>query len=261
VVLRGTGPQLNPTWWTPKRCADLEVSDPVAHRCDVLGEFSDPEQGLLNPIAVRRSVRATPLELPPDFDGSFYAAVDPSEGLAGGNGFSLCIVERFTPTPATTLWGQTWNQHTDGRQKFRVALVREWRGYRPGQCWQEIAKVCRLYRIGTAVTDQYAAAANADLARHYGLDLRVDRATADSKLADFTDLATLLHEDRIELSPDPVLSRDLLSVKRRVTQGTAKIVLPRTGDGRHADYASALCAAIKRANKCEPLRAVHFKGI
>jgi hypothetical protein len=235
VVLRGTGPTLNPVWWTPERCRKLEAQDPVAYRTDVLGEFADPESGLLNPLAIERSTRDYPIELPRDRDASYTAAVDPSEGSAGGNGFSCLIVERS-------------KDKVDELPRFKVALFREWRGRNPAECWKEIAACCASYGLNTAVTDQYAASANSDLAKLHGLYLTVDKATGVSKLEDYTNLATLIHNDRVELSPDPILRRDLLSVKRRITQEGTRIVLPRTGDGRHADGASALCAALKHGS-------------
>jgi hypothetical protein len=78
-------------------------------------------------------------------------------------------------------------------------------------------------------------------------------ATAASKLEDFMNLATLLHSGRIELSPDPTLHRDLLSIKKRTMQQGLSIVLPRTGDGRHCDTAPALCSALKRAAAGGPI--------
>lgn len=252
VVVRGTGPILNPTWWTPERCAALEARDPVAYRTDVLGEFADPESGLLSPVAVAAATRAEPLELPRRREGAYFAAVDPSEGGAGGNGFALAIVELETPISPET---------GEPEPRFRVALVREWRGLTPRECWREVADACRIYGITTARTDQYAAAANADLARLSGLHLTVDRTTATSKLEDFTNLATLIHAARVELSPDPVLRRDLLSVKKRVTQAGTSIVLPKTGDGRHADYAPALAAAIKAAGVTGGLTSFEYAGV
>lgn len=232
VVLRGTGPMLNPTWWTPERCARLERQDPVAYRTDVMGDFADPESGLLNPISVNANTRQTPLELPVAAGATYAAAVDPSEGGAGGNGFSLVIVQR--------------DEDEQGRIKVRVVLAREWRGMRPEQCWEEIARACATYGIHRTWSDQYAASANVDLAARFGLHVEIDKTTQPSKLEDFTNLATLIHSDQLELSPDPTLRRDLLSVKRRITQAGMTIVLPRTGDGRHADLASALCSAVKR---------------
>jgi hypothetical protein len=232
VVLRGTGPMLNPVTWTPERCEKLRQSNPAAYTTDVLGEFADPEAGMFSPVAIASSTRVAPLELPLDRECTYAAAIDPSEGSATGNAWTLVIVER-----------------RDGpRTRYRVALAREFRGVRPVQCWQEIAACCDRYGVSECVTDQYAAAANADLAAQHGLELDVRPATAASKLEDFTNLQTLLHSDCIELPPDEQLRADLASVRRRATQSGMAIVLPRTGDGRHCDYAPALVAAVKAAS-------------
>lgn len=239
VVLRGTGPMLHPQYWTPERCAKLQSANATAYATDVLGEFADPESGLLSPVAVRAAVRDAPLELPPDRRGGYVAAVDPSEGAARGNGFTLLLVQRVAG-----------ERGPDGAQlapSFRVVVAREFRGARPDDCWREIAHVCHAYGLQSAVTDQYAAAANADLAKRHGLRLTIDKTTAASKLEDFTNLATLIHSGRIELAPVAQLTADLLSIRKRTTQSGTAIVLPRTGDGRHADYAPALVAAIKHA--------------
>lgn len=245
VVLRGTGPQLNPSWWTPERCEQLLEADPIAYQTDVLGEFADPESGLLSPVSLRMATREGPLELAHEPLGRYSAAIDPAEGSAKGNAWTLAIVQRI--------------DGEGGARRYRVALAREWRGLRPEQCLEQIALCCRRYGLQHAETDQYAGAANQDLARRYGLQLIVRTTTAASNLEAFTNLATLLHTDALELPPDPVLRRDLLSVKRRTTQQGVTIVLPRTGDGRHCDYAPALAAAVRGAavaTSTDDLRAV-----
>jgi hypothetical protein len=265
VVLRGTGPMLNPIYWTPSRVMKLRAADPVAYRTDVLGEFADPESGLLDPGAVDRNTRKTPVELPYEHGATYHAAVDPSEGNARSNGFSLCIVERQEPGRQSTRYGygygEDWSRTDDDSPRFRVVLVREWRGFSPAQVWREIAKVCRSYGLRRGRTDQYSASASRDLAAFFGLHLDVRAATAASKLEDYTNLATLLHNDKIELPPDARLHGDLLSVKRRITQGAATIVLPRTGDGRHCDSASALVAALTDAQTCVAPRPFYVPGM
>lgn len=233
VCLRMTGAAGNPKYWTPERLEKLQTKDEVAWRINALGEFIDPESSLMNPVAVRRNTRETPLELLPTRGAQYAAAVDPAEGGAAGNAWTLVILE--LPTDADN-------------PRHRVALAKEWRGMGPDACWQAIAAECARYGLSRAGTDQYAAAANVDLAKRYGLHLDVDKTTAASKLEDFTNLATLIHTDCVELPPDRQLRSDLLAIKRRTTQSGATIVLPRTSDGRHCDFAPALAAALKRAS-------------
>lgn len=233
VVLRGTGPMLNPQWWTPARCAALEARDETAYRTDVLGEFADPEQGLLNPRAISQNTRESPLELTFEPGARYCAAVDPSEGGASQNGFTLVIVQYIPPPTASE------------RGKFRVAFSQDFRGLPPESTWAEISACCRRFELKSAATDAYAASANLALARRYGLTLIVDKATPSSKLEDYTNFAVLVHSDGIEFAPDRAMRRDLIRIKRRATQNGSTIILPRTSDGRHCDFASALVAAVK----------------
>lgn len=239
VIMRTTGPAGNPSYWTPERLERLRLKDETAWRINALGEFIAPESGLLSPIAVHRNTRETPLELPREAGARYVAAVDPSEGGEVGNGFCLVVV-KFEPG---VMIGQ--------KAKYRVAFAEDFRGLGLEALWEAIADRCARYGISHAWTDQYSAAASTALAKRYGLTLRVDKASATSKLEDFTNFATLVHTDAIELSPDRAVRRDLLAVKRRATQIGMTIVLPKTNDGRHADFAPALVAAIKHAREAE----------
>ncbi len=233
IVLRGTGPMLNPFWWTAERCEELRVTDPVAYQTDVLGLFANPESGLLDPMTVSAATRDGPEELPPDKFGLYGAGVDPSEGTTNGNGWTLVIVERVATDDDTT--------------KFRVAYTNDFRGARPSEIWADVAKACKRYNISEVASDQYAASANADLAEAAGLQLKVETATGPKNLEAYTDLATMMRQGLIELSPNPTLRADLLNVRKKVTQQTQSIYLPKTADGRHCDFAPALVKALRAA--------------
>jgi hypothetical protein len=236
VVLRGTGPMLNPSHWTPARCEKLRAQDPVAYQTDVLGEFADPESGLLSPIAVRRNTREAPLELAPERGAHYVGAVDLSD-VTTGNAATLVILQ-IIPTR---------NAEDDSAAcRFRVAIARQWRGVGIEACLREMADICRVYGVRTVGADRFAGEANAAVARRFGLTLDIASTTAAGNVEAYTDLATIIHTDRLELSPDRVLRDDLLSVRKRVVQNGYSIVLPKTADGRHADFAPALCTAVKR---------------
>jgi len=224
VVLRTTGPAGNPSHWTPEFCERLRRQDPNAYRVGVLGEFVDAVTGLMSPGAVQRNTRRAPLELPPEECGQCFAAIDPSEG-GDGNGFSLVVVDRKA-----------------GR--VRVVLAREWRNCGPEAALSEIAATCKRYGVRSCRTDQYAGAANAAIARRFGLKLEIAPSTGASNVENYTNLATLAASDEIEFSPDATLQRDLLSIRKRATSGGWRIELPRTGDRRHADLAAALAGAV-----------------
>jgi hypothetical protein len=267
VVLRGTGPMLNPVWWTPERCDRLLRRRPAAYQTDVLGEFASPEGGLILHEAVKQYTRELdakqhaqlikqhphlqPGDVPRIPRGQYFAAIDPSDGTDHGNPWTLTIVERATVVvQVTTPEGDPALTATDKpitriRNRFSVVAVREWRGERPAKVIAEVAQLCGAYGLRRATTDQYAGAALADLATAVGFHLEVRPWTGPRKVQAFTNLATLIAEGLVELHPDRQFQRDLLSVRKRTTQQGVAIVFPRMGDGRHCDYAPALASAIE----------------
>lgn len=56
-----------------------------------------------------------------------------------------------------------------------------------------------------------------------------------------------LVDGALQLSPDPVLIRDLASTRKVVTQQSVTIQLHDSADGRHADSAIALALALSRS--------------
>lgn len=227
VVMRIVGPAANPTHWTTEFCARLRRQDPNAWRVGVLGEFVDPVTGMFSATAIDAATRSEPAEIHPlDARARRVAAIDPSEA-GSGNAFTLVICDR----------------DPDDR-RVRVVLAHEWRKCGPEAALSEIAFICGRYGINTALTDDHAPAALQAIASHYGLALEVRRSTATTKLEQYGNVATLLATGELELAPVPQLTRDLLIVRKRTTLNGFAIELPRTADGRHADYAPALASAV-----------------
>jgi hypothetical protein len=228
VVMRTTGPAGNPKYWTRERLDRLRSKDEAAWRIVELGEFMDPETSFASPVAIRKARRELPLELPPESGATYAAAVDVGKGR-----WSLVIVEGYTAKD-------------DRLPYYRVALAQEVLGG-PAAAWASVAATCRRYGLTSASVDQYAASESATIAEPHGLKLQERAWNASNRLEAFTDLATLIHSDRIELAPERTLIRDLMSVKKRTTQAGETIYLPHTSDGRHCDFAPALAAAVRAA--------------
>jgi hypothetical protein len=71
-------------------------------------------------------------------------------------------------------------------------------------------------------------------------------------IANFTRIYTasdtvLLNTNMLELAPVKLLRDDLISVRKRITNNGESIVLPKTTDGRHADFAPSLALAVHKA--------------
>lgn len=234
VVVRGTGPQMNPSHWTPERCQELRERDPDAYATDVEGKFLSPESSLFDEQMVRRSLRATPVDAPPVEGYQYVAAIDPA---TRGNAWTLVL--------------GACTGRRNGMRHVSVALARQWIGSKvaplqPAVVLRDIADICERYGVRVIVTDQYAADALRDLGHLHGVSLIERPWTSATKLDAFDSLRVRMVTGLVELPPDEALVRDLLAVRRRVTQQTVSIDLPKTPDGRHCDYAPALAALVQQ---------------
>lgn len=244
VVIRGTGPAMNPGEWTPDRCAELKAQNPDAYRVDVLTEFMDPEAGLFASPELEACKRGGPLVRDAEDRRYYTAAMDPA---TRGNAWTLVVIGR--------------EHDREGKPFYFVALARQWIGstsepLKPRNVLREIAALLVPYRVSTVFSDQYGTDWGRDIASEFNLWIAEDATTDRKRLDMMMTLHAHVTERTIELAPDAVLLRDLGSVRRRVTQNGITIVYPFTSDGRHADYAPALGLAVQhppRAPDADPL--------
>jgi hypothetical protein len=244
VVVRAPAPAMNPVYWTPERVAELAERDPAIHRTDVLGEFADAESSLLASDDVDRAVRPGPLELRPVAGGLYFAAMDPG---TRANAWTLAIAHAEEVLGPPVLEGAR-----SRTARFVVDLVRQWRPSKgeplsPAVVLAEVATACRSYGVRAVTSDGWSADAIRDIAHPLGLEVQIENPTAHSNLELYENLRTRVVQGLVELPPVPELRADLLRVRKRVTQVGLSIVLPRTSDGRHADYAPSVAKAIDRA--------------
>ena len=130
-------------------------------------------------------------------------------------------------------------------------LCRQWIGSKseplsPRAVFAEIADILRPYGIQSVVTDQWSIDPLRDIAGQCGLGLVEVTISRGVKFELYDGLKKRVVDRTIELSPDPVLVRDLSSVRKVVTGDGIRIDVPESSDGRHADYASALVLALSR---------------
>lgn len=240
LVVRGTGPQLNPVWWTPERIDKMKRStDPRTQRAyvtDVLGQFCDAEDQLFPSQIVDGAMRETPEVIFPQ-PGHFYtAAMDPA---MRGNAWTLVV-----------LGCSGLNEL--GQPKFYVAMAKQWRGQSGAplivdEVFREIADEVKPYNVDEVHTDQWAIDALSVIAEQVGLTLIENTFTPVSRVELIETIRITLEERRLELSPSREVRQDLLRISRRLTQAAVTIDMPRTADGRHCDFAPALGLALKHA--------------
>jgi hypothetical protein len=229
VVIHGRGPDLNPYWWTPGRCSALEKSDPVAYRTDCDAEYADIEEALFPDALVASSARTDAEPIPFQRGHDYAAAIDPA---TRNNAWTLVIGDKY-------------------RGKKRVVCAQQWVGSQmrplsPRAVLGEVADSCRLYGLDIVYTDQWSADANRDIAQEFGLNLIVDELSTKEQVNAYDSWAKRMAAGEIEIPGDAQFKADLKMVKRRVTQSGVAIVLVKTPDGRHADYAPATMRVFRR---------------
>jgi len=229
VVVKAPGWDLNPVLWTPQAVREAEEKDPQAFRTDVAAEFAQPEESLLSQDSLDAATRPAPLIDPPKPGVQYSAAIDPA---TRGNAWTLIIA----------------CQEGDKR---RVVLSKQWVGsaaapLRPGAILEEVARLCRAYRVSVLDSDQYYGDALRDLAAQQKLVLIVHAWNEREKLSKFLAIKTMFEQGMVEIPADPLLRSDLGRVKKVLKGSGASINLPRTSDGRHCDYAPCLAMALAR---------------
>lgn len=223
------GPSMNPSWFTPERCAKLLKEDPRAHRTDVLAQFADGEDSLLSSLDVQACTRLVGDELNPN-EQPCAAAIDPANRR---NAWTLVITR---PT-------------ADGK-RCEVVLARQWMGSKSAplassRVFEQMKPLLELYKVECVWTDQASFNDKYELAMQQGITLIEDDFTEANWRAHAKLLEKHVSERTISLPPNAALRADILGIQRRLTARSWQIVLPSTGDGRHGDYAPALCLSLK----------------
>lgn len=234
VVLRGTGPMLNPSWWTPERCERLKRTDPTTYRTDVLGEFVDAEVTYLDSAALARSAKRAELALPRP-SCSVFAAMDPA---TRGNGWTFAIG-----------WVAT---NANGLRVLTIGLAKQWVGNRdkplsPSSVLGEMASICKRYEVSTVMSDPWSFDSIAEVARSVGI--RLVQQTAEDRGEMYQRIDKYVREEALSLPPDPVVLRDLQALRLRATTTGFRVELPTTPDGRHCDYAPAIALVALQADR------------
>jgi hypothetical protein len=230
VVIKATGPAMNPYRWTPEYCEKIRRKNPEVYRTDVLAEFVDTENQLIPNTVLRACISKRQENLPYNPRMEYVAAMDPATRK---NAWTLTI-------------------HGKAGGKMIQVAAQEWQGnpmdpLRPKEVLREAAELLKEYHMTWAYTDQWSAEALVDIADDFGLELVPLDWTQNEKTEAFLSLLVGMQEGHVELMGLPNIERDLKSVKRSARPGGGvSIQFMRTNDGRHADYAPPIARALKQ---------------
>jgi hypothetical protein len=229
VVVKAPAYDMAPIIWTPDKL-EIAKRDPRIYRTDIEAEFADPEENLFTASMLDSATRATHIMLPPEPGVQYTAAIDPA---TRGNSFTLVVATG------------------SGIKKKRVVLGMQWTGsaanpLRPAAVLEEIAHILKAYRVTVLDSDQYMGDALRDLANQVGLVLVPHVWTSTERTKRYLTLRTMFELGEVELPPDTTIRQDLQRVVRRYNSTGVSIDLLKSNDGRHADYAPAICMALTR---------------
>jgi phage terminase large subunit-like protein len=141
------------------------------------------------------------------------------------------------------------------RNRLRLALTRAWAPPRKkadsfeerraieDAVLDEVAAVCKRYRVWRVVTDQYMSRSVVDRLQRHGLAVRIETLTASSKTEAFGELRARLYDQTLELYRDPDLLAELKRLRTKFSAGSSSVVTPRVGRS-HCDQAVSLALAV-----------------
>jgi hypothetical protein len=234
VVLKATGPAMNPCWWTPERCTELRLADPVAAKTDIDSEFADQHGQLLPSAHIERATRDSAEDVPRAPLHHYVASMDPA---TRGNAWTFVVAT------------------VDSANRCSVVAAREWIGspaapLNPKDVLTEMADVMRVYGVRTVMSDQWSADALRTIAHGVGIGIDDSTQSSSAVYEMYKALETRLSQDTLSLPMHSQLTSDLRRIQRKVTQAGVSIVLPLTADGRHCDFAPAVARVAHVAIRC-----------
>ena len=201
-------------------------ADPSYYEREYEARFTTDLEAFLPAADIHAAVR-TWRELPPA-TGPFYVAALDASGLSGGDTFTFGIA------------------HSDDSGAI-VDVLRGWRrGPVPAVC-DEIAALCRVFRIRNVIADQYSFAFLAELLRQRDIGLEQLTFTARSKPELYFDLKNSLAQGQLKLPDHPEMIRELRALQSvRTTGGSYKISAPH---GQHDDYPTVLALLANKVKR------------
>jgi len=228
VVVRTTGPQMNPRHWTAQAIQDMAASPDQRMRDAAvlaMGEFVANATGVLPESEIKaRTIHAGRLLAKP---GVSYAAVMDPGIRRNAWTFGICHTERRKLVLDCCCQWQA---------KGGVKLVAR-------EILHQIAGRLKEYGLDRVYSDQHQSDTLDELAQLEGFRVVERRQRGDELQLSLQGIVDAILHGNIELQQDPELVKDLLNIKRRVSQSGTSLYLAATPDGRHADYAAMLSLA------------------
>jgi hypothetical protein len=220
LVVQGASTAFNPT--LKQRMIDRAIADdPEGAEAEWNAQFRADIASFLDDELITSAVRAGPRELPPRYDKTYHAFVDPSGGRS----------DSYTMTIG----------HREGEKFVADVVTGVPPKFNPGEVTERFAQIVRTYRCTRVTGDNYGAEWVADAWRSQGLVYERSDMPASAL---YQEAVPLFTREEISIPDHPQLIRELRLLERRTSRmGKDAITHP---PGGHDDFANSLagCARI-----------------
>jgi hypothetical protein len=244
VIVRGTGPQMNPKEWDAEKVADLKRRKPIMYKTDCLGEFADAEYSFFGSEEIDRATRQPPDgvaaedEFAPQERGMDYGAA--MDAATRSNAWTLVI--------AGKRYGKTDEESTYVLSRVRQWIPEEGAPLVSKDVFRAMKEELDVYGVTEVWSDQWCFDPMREHAEAAGITLLLDDRPVVSRKVGFEALRDKLESvpSRLELHPNKYVKRDLVGTRKKLTQEGMQISHIVTKDGRHCDFAPAIERAVNR---------------
>ena len=202
------------------------AADPTYFAREYEAQFTDDLEAFLPAADIDAAVQSW-TELPPSPEPFYVAALDAS-GLTGGDAFTFGIGH-------------------GSKEGFVVDILRGWKRAAVPMVCDEMASVCKLFRIRNVIGDQYSFSFLSELMRQREIGMEQLTFSARSKPEIYFDLKNMLGQGKIQLPNHAEMIRELRALEStRTSGGHYKICAPR---GMHDDFATVLAILANKAKR------------
>jgi hypothetical protein len=225
IVWHVTGPQMNPSWWTPERCANLQRTDPRAYASDVLAEFRAARGAAFDLGAIDRAM----VPRVATSRGRRVLVLDPSSGRS--DAWTWCIAGwaadaegRFIElTNIGAVVGEFWEQ-TSGEDIVR-----------------HLADLALANDIREVHSDQREAYMLSSAFARHGLNFTSHAWTNANKVESVERLRRALKDGTIVVESNDAMRRELAAFEERFLPSGAVTF---AGRGAHDDYVALAITSV-----------------
>lgn len=235
IVIKASGPMLNPTHWTPEFLEQMKRTKPFTYITSGLGNFADPESSLIPSPSIAACMSKE------DEHPRRYA--DKEKRVPVEYVFSLAPGERGA---GWTLVGLgTVGRDEDGQRLYEECVSKQWFGtphepLEPRRVLRETRDIVARYGVDTIHVKDTFVSGLADIAESLGLGVQSVRMELVERIEFCQLLRGAVVEKRLRLTSNRQQYTDLQRVQKKPTVNGTTVHYPSSGEDNACDFVPPL---------------------